>query len=171
MIKQYLDLKIFSLNLISYKNYSNFVSNLYFNYDDLIQLLIDNNYIRIIDDEIVVSEKLKNELNLKSIESEVEDWIEEWRELFPKGRNKSGYPYRGDKQGCINKMKKFVRKYNYSKDIIFRATENYVAKLYSGILIKQAHFFIEKNGISDLAAEIEILKNEGEQRTEDPNWG
>jgi len=94
-------------------------------------------------------------------EDSVQNWIEEWREIFPKGSNSSGFRYRGDKQGCIKKMKVFLRKNNeVTKDQIITATAKYVEKHRYGKFMQQAHYFIEKNGASALLGEVESLSEE-----------
>jgi len=91
----------------------------------------------------------------------VEDWIDKWRELFPKGSNASKYRYRGDKQGCISKMKKFRKKHPKIRvEDIFIATEKYVDKNRYNPYMRLAHYFIEKDGVSTLAAEIEALSED-----------
>lgn len=90
----------------------------------------------------------------------VRDWIEEWRELFPSGSNENGYPYRGDKAACLDKMEKFVAKENCTKSDIFKATKYIIDKaaVNNYLYLPQAHYFIMKNGVSKLREAIEIIK-------------
>ena len=88
----------------------------------------------------------------------VEDWIQEWRELWPKGVKTMGRLVRGDKQGCLKKMKVFVKQYpEFSKDQIFDLTRSYVyerqMKGYEAMTC--ADYFINKNGLSNLASMLE----------------
>jgi len=87
--------------------------------------------------------------------------IDEWRKLFPAGSNNGGYRYRGNKLEVIKKMTKFVSIYNYTREEIFKATQNYIQKFaIKGYMYMQlAHYFIDKQGVgSSLASECEALK-------------
>lgn len=103
----------------------------------------------------------------KKIEKEYKarHWVQEFREIFPKGKNSGGYPYRGDKQGCITNLEKFIKNNpEYDKDIILNATKFYVkSKAKDGYDYMQlAHYFIYKNGISSLGAFCEQVKDGGD---------
>lgn len=108
----------------------------------------------------------------KKTPSDVKLWIDNWRQLFPAGVNSAGYRYRGEKMEVLKKMIKFVNSYDYTKEEIFKATENYVKRfaLRGYAYMQQAHYFIEKQGTgSTLAAECEGLREkpqnkENEQR-------
>ncbi len=98
-------------------------------------------------------------------EEKVEDWIQDWRSLFPKGVKTSGYPVRGSKGGCIKKMKKFMKEHpDVTKEQIYEATKNYIEKKrregYS--CTKVADHFIEKDKSSILESYIEELGEEEE---------
>lgn len=92
---------------------------------------------------------------------DVKDWIEEYRELFPKGLNQNGYPYRGEKSACLAKMQTFVRNYGYSKQEILNATKIMVNrfKLKDYEYMQQAHYFIEKNRVSQLKQFCDMVKD------------
>jgi hypothetical protein len=129
--------------------------------------------IKITGNDLTTDFELRPKLidTLKKPASNVADWIDQWRELFPKGSNRGGYRYRGDKQGCLKKMIKFV-KTNPSIKIpeIFAATKNYIHSYEvknDFQYIKLAHYFIEKDGISTLASNIEGLT---EEQIEDFNF-
>jgi predicted transcriptional regulator len=90
------------------------------------------------------------------------DWIEEWYNLFPKGVRSGGYLIRDGKSSCLKKMGKFLKDNpNITKEEIIRATKNYVqtCKLKNYDYMKLASYFIEKDGISTLAAECENLSS------------
>lgn len=90
----------------------------------------------------------------------VEDWIDVWYNLFPKGVKTMGYLVRSDKNGCINKMKNFIKSHkNYSKEIILKATNDYVQyfRLNNWQGIQMGHYFIKKNGVSNLANLCEAI--------------
>lgn len=100
----------------------------------------------------------------KQLTQSVDDWIQEWRELFPAGIKSGGYPVRSPKSGCAAKMKVFIKKNkDVTKEIIFTATKKYVAeralKRYEYMTL--AHYFISKNSISLLEGYIEQIQ-EGE---------
>ena len=74
---------------------------------------------------------LMEEINqiLKPEEKEadkVDDWIQEWIELFPSGVKTGGKLVRSDKKSAHLKMKKFVKNYKFDKDTIFKATQSYL---------------------------------------------
>ncbi len=87
------------------------------------------------------------------------DWIEEWRKLFPAGLNTIGRSYRGDKQACLKKMRRFIKEYKYSKEIIMKATKKalVISELENYAYFPQAHWFIDKNRQSLLSQYCEQL--------------
>jgi hypothetical protein len=100
-------------------------------------------------------------LETPKADSQTDNFVETYRGIFPAGNNSSGFPYKGDKQGCTKKMRKFLREYpEYTKDIILKATRDYVTDhFFKGYAYMQtAAYFIEKNGISNLAALCEVVK-------------
>jgi hypothetical protein len=56
----------------------------------------------------------------------VEEWIKEWVDIFPRGIRSGGRLLRGDTPSCLRKMRVFLREYPYSKDIILEATRKYL---------------------------------------------
>jgi len=102
--------------------------------------------------------------NKSSVKKEVATWIQEYRNLFPKGLNSLGYPYKGDKNGCIDKMATFIlNNPEYTKDLILKVTNFYIdeKKKDNFDYMKQAHYFIEKDRVSSLAAYCEQFGEEG----------
>lgn len=88
-------------------------------------------------------------------EGNLNDWLDEWRRLFPIHK-------KGDRNGCFEKMKQFLKKYpKTTKEEILQATNNYLNKT-DFQYIMEAHYFVEKNKLSKLAAEIELLRDTGE---------
>lgn len=89
-------------------------------------------------------------------EQSVEEWINDWVQLFPSGIKSGGYYIRGNKEDCLKKMIKFLKVRRYNKEQVFQATKNYIARKakenYSYMM--KAEYFIEKDGISALASEI-----------------
>lgn len=130
-------------------------------------------YVRISTDDLKEREWLNEDLSLSPkscslFSDDISTWIEEWREVFPNIRASHGN-VRGDRQGCLKKMKVFCKKYpEYTKEIIFKGTQNYVqAKKRDGYqFMKLAHYFIEKDGISDLASYCEQVDNTDTQNDE-----
>lgn len=96
----------------------------------------------------------------------VEDWIEDWHKLFPqrKDTQTSGY-LRGTAKECVNKMKKLCKDSKlYTKDVIFAATQMYLAekKLVNYTYLSRPIYFINKLGRGSILAEYceRILANE-----------
>lgn len=90
--------------------------------------------------------------------SDFPEFIKEYRELFPRGIRSGGYLLKGSASGCAKKMRKFIYEHpEYSKEIILTATKNYLRrKEQDGWKFTSiAHYFIEKDGNSQLEAECE----------------
>lgn len=104
---------------------------------------------------------------------DIPSWIDEYRNLFPAKIRSGGYPVRGSKKGCLRKMEKFVRENpQYTKDTILASTAEYVnSRNKVGYQhMKIADYFIEKDGVSMLAAECEwYLSNE--VTSDESAWG
>jgi hypothetical protein len=112
-------------------------------------------YVKTMYEAPVIKEKEKTPtINIKELN-------DKYRELFPKGINNNGFPYKGDKQGCLKKLKKFTSTYpEYTESIILQSTERYIneKRKENFSYMKLAHYFIEKNGVSDLASFCEQTK-------------
>lgn len=110
---------------------------------------------------------------VKNTQLDIKDWIEEYRNLFPKGVQSGGYLVRGDKKGCIKKMKEFINKYpEYAdKELILKATEHYIdSRSKDGYTyLKLAHYFIDKDGVSLLASYCELVKMDKHNMITSPN--
>ena len=75
---------------------------------------------------VATSKTAKN----KELVGSVEDWIQEWRELFPAGIKSGGYPVRSPKSGCAAKMKVFIKKNKeVTKEIIFTAIRSSISQI------------------------------------------
>ena len=101
---------------------------------------------------------------IKSSGSNVEDWIDEWYNLWPKGIKSGGYPVKSGVKGCLVKMKKFIKEYpNYNKDIIMKATNDYISysRMNNYRFMQLAHYYIYKNSISTLASNCELIEEGG----------
>jgi hypothetical protein len=109
-----------------------------------------------------VTNLLKELLNGKEKNENVENWITDWYELWPTGIKSGGYYLKTDKKGSLRKMKNFlINNPEYTRELIMKATQNYLLeqsiKGYS--YTKLAPYFIIKDGISVLAGECEVLEN------------
>jgi len=116
-------------------------------------------YIKILDENDPLNYAVLAKLeDVFGNEIDPSDWIEDWRKIFPSGKNANGYRYRGDKAGCLSKMKKFIKNNpQVTKEEIFTATKKYVERFGYSNFMKLAHFFIYKENVSQLASEVEGL--------------
>jgi len=82
--------------------------------------------------------------------NEVEHWISEWINIFPRGVKSGGKLVRSDEKSCLRKMKVFLREYDYNKDTIMEATKRYVqSKENEGYsFMRCAVYFIYRIGTS-----------------------
>jgi hypothetical protein len=97
---------------------------------------------------------------LKSEDKVVEDWIDAWRDLFPMGVRSAGRLVRGDKQGILKKMKKFVKENpKISVEDIFKATKLYILEKRNDNwrYMTCADYFISKDNSSMLSAWVENI--------------
>lgn len=140
-----------------------------------IKTLEEQEWIRLIkkDEKITfenlqIQEKFSIFVENKTIEEK--DWISDWFNIFPQRIKSGGYYVKSDINGCRKKMKKFMSIYpEYDKDIIMKATTNYVKHCeYKGYqYMKIAPYFIEKDGISMLAGECEAIINNSDDYNND----
>ncbi len=134
-----------------------------------IDFLLDNSYL------CTLSEKkdFKNlSLTKKSKEffpdNNVEEWIEEWYDLFPQGVKSGGYLIRTDLKNCTTKMKKYITKYpKHTKELILEATKNYLEqmRMQDYNMCKLAPYFIEKDGMSMLNGQVEQILSGAVEKT------
>ena len=136
---------------------------------EITKSLIERKFLRKINDNdsvetgnLEVTNVLKNFLKKKSNDEDVEEWITEWYGLWPSGIKSGGYYLKTDKKGSLRKMKKFlVFNPEYDKEIIMKATKNYLLEqsIKGYAYTKLAPYFIDKDGLSILAGECEVLEN------------
>lgn len=101
--------------------------------------------------------------------NDIESWIDEWIDIFPRGLKSGGRLVRGDKISCLRKMRVFIKEYPYTRDIILQATRNYIeSKRNEGFAYTRcAVYFIYRvdgtraDKISDLAAWCDQAIHEG----------
>jgi len=119
-------------------------------------------WCKVTEEEVILRQKFLKLVDATDTSpGNVESWIDEWRELFPKGVKSGGRPVRGDKQGVLKKMKGFCKKYpNYKKKDIIDATKLYVFEKSRDRYnyMQCADYFIDKNNTSLLASFIEDLE-------------
>lgn len=107
----------------------------------------------IIDSETIAVVKEANNVN---------EWIKEYIHIFPVGMH-HGRSLRTNSQDCIDRMKWFINKYGYTKDVILKATKMYVEGHNNNYeYMRNASYFIwksdkEKGKISDLATACEQI--------------
>lgn len=111
-----------------------------------------------------LTEKALKILGLEVVSS---DWIEEWRELFPKGYKQGSIPLRGDRPSIEKKFKKFFRTYNFTTEEIMQATKRYLKEQEETgyAYCKVAQYLIEKDGMSALASLCEGYRENPETTT------
>lgn len=166
------------LSLISI-NRKDLVSNMleidYFTYSNCLFKLCEKGYLINTSPVIPIGQKLSGKqfeitdegiklLDVKSLkavnvsEAKIENWIDDWRNIFPKGKTRNGNPIKGSRLNCIKKMNLFIKTYKFSKQTIFKATQNYIDGLKGDYdFIQTAQNFIEKNRTSNLASYCELI--------------
>lgn len=125
------------------------------------ELKKDSNYIYTANSITIESivKSLYEELNKNY--DDLEQFVEEYRKLFPPGKKDNIYPFRGIKEKCIENMKWFLKNNHvYTKEKILEATREYVYqhRLRGYVHIQQAHYFLKKDGGSALGAFLENYK-------------
>ena len=140
--------------------------------DTNLTMLESKGYIKIMADGKIIARTKAIELvdtegqyEYKEPTFRVEEWIEEWRNLFPAGIKSGGHYVKGSPSGCLKKMKAFVKDHpKITKTVIFEATKRYVEeyRLKRFAYMKIADYFINKDGTSMLEAYIEQYKNSPE---------
>ena len=147
--------------------------------DEEIETLIKKEYIWNLSDNIYrPTPKIKN-LSLPNLTTQnfrnvfettnLEKFAEDYRNIFPKGVFSGGYMVRGDKHGIRKKLKRFLENYpEYTQEQILEATKRYVneMRLKGYAYMRLAHYFIEKDGNSELASYCELVKD-GNKLSED----
>lgn len=99
-------------------------------------------------------------------------WIDYWLELWPENiRNNGGKTLKSDRNQTLTRMLKFIKNTKFSKEIIFKATENYLkAKARDGYQYSRAAiYFIEKRGEeSELLNECKKIQSQENEYSEEP---
>jgi hypothetical protein len=86
-------------------------------------------------------------------------WIDKWLELWPTLLTPQNYRISGNRTEVINRMNKFLKEHDYSEEIIFEATKNYLTrkKNENYNFTKRNTKFIKDNDGSTLEQECEAL--------------
>jgi hypothetical protein len=126
---------------------------------------------QITSEDIAVSgvESLKE--GVVTTSDDVEAWIDEWVDIFPRGVKSGGRLIRSDKASCLRKMKVFLREYDYDRETIMKATKAYMdsKRQENYAYCRCAVYFIYRvdtsrsDKISDLASWCDQVKHEKEQ--------
>lgn len=108
-------------------------------------------------------------LRILGLEVMTSDWVEQWRELFPKGYKQGSIPLRGDKPSIEKKFKKFFRTYDFTQEEIIQATKRYLKEQEESgyAYCKVAQYLIEKDGTSVLASLCEAYRESPTTTTSD----
>ena len=158
------DLDMFiALNLVASSPPKELLEDLRF--DDICKVLENLQLIKKVGDQVVLRPLGEKFLGLDSHTDNLIKLAEELRELFPKGIKSGGYPVRSSVYDIADKLKKFMKKYSYSNEVILKATKQYLKRkeAENWNFTQIAVYFIEKNGISTLAAECENLVEGSEE--------
>lgn len=101
---------------------------------------------------------------LSTSEDDIEEFVAIFLDKFPAGiRNKGGEVVKAHPTDVKKKMKTFLKKYKYDKETILEATDRYLTRMKTDGYgwCNSAHYFISKDNISKLAAECELVMNQG----------
>lgn len=82
-------------------------------------------------------------------------FVDDYRALFPVN-------YKGDRRGCRLKLVNFLKDYEeFSQEDVLKATENYIDNFRGKYdYLQQAHYFIIKNQVSNLASWCDKLSQD-----------
>ncbi len=144
---------------------------------DALASLLELGYLDMINNDgnieisnVISNGKSKDIIQNSTALEDIDDWFDEWYDLWPKGIKSGGYYIRSGKLGTKTRMKSFIQKYpEYTKDQIIKATKSYMMEqtIQGFTHTKLAHYFIEKEGVSTLAAECENLDGRVESENND----
>lgn len=134
----------------------------------IIELLEDEGFVKfvgeLIDEEKgewfpeVVSVRDKGLQLVQDSRMNIKEMMDTYRSYFPAN-------YKGNPESCTTKMVQFMKKHRkYTPEIILKATKQYnemINLTNKQPFRRQAHYFIIKDGISDLATYCDmVIKNE-----------
>lgn len=127
--------------------------------------LQDEGYIKNTEEGVVVRMKATRLINDSGVipDTDIEKLVDQYRALFPVGVKTGGYPVKGDRQNCLKKMKTFLANHDFTPNEIIDATRAYLAiqKRQNWKATQLAHYYIEKDGISNLSSMCEDIRDNG----------
>lgn len=129
--------------------------------ENSIKKLSDKGFIKLFENKIIIRPLFINTFKEFIPEINSDNWIEDWRNLFPVIKI-SSRPAKGSKQNVIKKMMNFVKNNpNYTKEDIINVTKMYLfeKKKQNYKYMQCADYFIEKNGVSTLESLLEYHTN------------
>lgn len=135
---------------------------------EMILNLESKGFVKDLPDGIVLRKKTLDlfSVTVPTKTKELEEFVENYRNLFPSGVKSGNRLVKGDKFGCLNKLKNFTSKYpEYSKEEILEATKVYIdlCRKRNYDKMTSADYFIEKDKVSMLASYCEDIKIRGVQ--------
>lgn len=94
--------------------------------------------------------------------SEWDKFVQNFRNIFPKGVTTGGKYVRSSSKDCEKKLKQFIKEYEFENETILKATEKYVSRyqMQGYKFMKTASYFILKDKVSALADECEMLSED-----------
>ena len=133
-------------------------------------------FIKDTEDAIVLRKKSIDLFSrqIPEIFESLESFVESYRNLFPSGVKSGGRLVKGDRLGCLSKLKSFKVKYpEYTQEEIIDATKAYIdlKKKNGWQMMSCADYFIEKDKQSQLASYCEDIKTRGAQASSNSNNG
>lgn len=132
-----------------------------------LESLQEREFIKIVEGGFSKRSKLTSLFSAVLETAKVEDWIDEWRNLWPSGIKSGGKPVRGSRIDCLKKMKLFLARTGYTKQDVFAAAQAYVLerKHHRYQYMTLANYFIKKDDDSPLEAWCELMQEDTERQT------
>lgn len=132
---------------------------------DLIKDLEEKKFVKNQDEGIIIRKRGIDlfDSKLAKRNPKMDDFVDKYRELFPAGIKSGGRLIKGDRIGCLNKLKAFKLKYpEFTEEDVLEATKSYLKDKkktnYDRTIC--ADYFISKEGLSMLASYCENYKLE-----------
>jgi hypothetical protein len=134
-----------------------------------LELLQHNGFIKITSGDYDFALLEKSETFFGKKLDSLSELAEKLIEIYPQGVKSGGYTVRGSKVDVIDKLRKFFKKHKYTQEQVIQAIQKYVDRKReeNWAYMQGLIFFIEKNGSSNLAAEIDGMKGDNNGAGED----
>lgn len=125
-------------------------------------------FVKDLPDGIILRKKTLDLFNVivPTKTKDLEEFVENYRNLFPSGVKSGNRLVKGDKFGCLSKLRNFTVKYpEYTKEEVLEATKIYIdlCRKRNYDKMTSADYFIEKDKVSMLASYCEDIKIRGKQ--------